>query len=195
MARLASRLAVRMTVLSLAAGCVAVGAQDGQDAATGWPSTNYVGSANRYSPLTQITAENVATLERVWSFHLKPADYTGRLREDQAIPLVIGTTMYLGSPYGAVIALDATTGVEKWRFQFSENAVPSKRGIAYWPGDGQVPRAVPRSARHSAEGRAGVPRQPSAVAASNSVRGSGPRCTLRTLLEARFLNLDSFTHR
>ena len=142
MARLASRLAVRMTVLSLAAGCVAVGAQDGQDAATGWPSTNYAGSANRYSPLTQITAENVATLQRVWSFHLKPADYTGRLREDQAIPLVIGTTMYLGSPYGAVIALDATTGVEKWRFQLSENAVPSKRGIAYWPGDGDVPPSL-----------------------------------------------------
>ena len=142
MARLASRLAVRMTVLSLAAGCVAVGAQDGQDAATGWPSTNYAGSANRYSPLTQITAENVATLERVWSFHLKPADYTGRLREDQAIPLVIGTTMYLGSPYGAVIALDATTGVEKWRFQLSENAVPSKRGIAYWPGEGDVPPSL-----------------------------------------------------
>ena len=51
---------------------------------------------------TQITAKNVGTLQQVWSFHLKPAGYTGRLREDEAIPIVIGNTMYLASPYGAV---------------------------------------------------------------------------------------------
>src|SRR5438876_3076388 len=82
-----------------------------------WPSTNYDQTANRYSPLTQITTKNVATLQRVWSFHLKPPDFTGPMREDEGIPIVIGNTMYAGSPYGAVIALDATTGVEKWRFQ------------------------------------------------------------------------------
>ena len=47
--------------------------------------------------------------------------------------------MYLASPYGAVIALDATTGVEKWRFQLPDNALPSKRGLAYWPGGGDIP--------------------------------------------------------
>ena len=118
-------------------------AQDGPPGATdGWPSTNYGQSANRYSPLTQITAENVATLQRVWSIHLKPADYTGSLRHDESIPLVIGNTMYLGSPYGAVIALDATTGAEQWRFELPENEVPSKRGVAYWPGDGDVPPSI-----------------------------------------------------
>ncbi|MEE2790472.1 MAG: PQQ-binding-like beta-propeller repeat protein [Acidobacteriota bacterium] len=129
-------------VLSVAAGCVAVSAQDGREDATDWPSANYLGSANRYSPLTQITPENVATLERVWSIHLKPAGYTSRLREDQSIPLVIGTTMYLGSPYGAVMALDATTGAEKWRFELPGNDVPSKRGIAYWSGDGDIPASL-----------------------------------------------------
>ena len=47
--------------------------------------------------------------------------------------------MYLGSPYGAVIALDATTGAEKWRFQLPNNELPSKRGVAYWPGGGDLP--------------------------------------------------------
>ncbi len=136
---LASRLALSVTVLSLGAGWIAVSAQQG---ATDWRSTNYAASANRYSPLMQITADNVATLERVWSVHLKPGDFTGRLREDQSIPLVIGTTMYLGSPYGAVIALDATTGAEEWRFELPENEVPSKRGISYWPGDGDVPPSL-----------------------------------------------------
>ena len=59
------------------------------------------------------------------------------MREDEAIPIVIGNTMYLGSPYGAVIALDATTGAEQWRFQLpnNEHAVEARR-LAYWPGGG-----------------------------------------------------------
>jgi quinoprotein glucose dehydrogenase len=102
----------------------------GSAAATDWPSTNYDQTANRYSPLTQITAKNVDTLQQIWSVHLKPAGFTGPMREDQAIPIVIGNTMYLASPYGAVHALDATTGVEKWKFQLPNNDVPSKRGLA-----------------------------------------------------------------
>lgn len=101
-----------------------------------WRSANFNNTANRYSPLEQITPANVAGLERVWSFHLKPAGYTGRLREDEAIPLVIGSTMYLASPYGAIHALDATTGAEKWTFRLPNNDQPSKRGLSYWPGDG-----------------------------------------------------------
>ena len=116
MVGLASRLALGVALASLAAASTAVSTAAGAAGATDWPSTNYDQSANRYSPLTQITAKNVSTLQQVWSFHLKPADFIGRMREDEAIPIVIGNTMYLASPYGAVIALDATTGAEKWRF-------------------------------------------------------------------------------
>ena len=140
MAGLASRLSLGV---ALAAACAGVMAAQGTSRATDWPSSNYDLSANRYSPLEQITAANVATLQQAWSFHLKPAGYTGRLREDEAIPLVIGNTMYLGSPYGAIHALDATTGAEKWKFQLPNNDLPSKRGIAYWPGgDGFAPSIV-----------------------------------------------------
>jgi len=140
MARLASRLTLGVAIA--AAFAAAVRAQDGTSGATGWPSVNYDLSANRYSPLDQITASNVSTLQQVWSFHLKPAGYTDRLREDEAIPLVIGNTMFLGSPYGAIHALDATTGAEKWRFQLPNSALPSKRGVAYWPGGGGVPPSI-----------------------------------------------------
>ena len=129
MARAASRLALGVI---LAAALAARGTAQGP--ATDWPITNYSDTANRYSPLDQITVQNVRTLQQVWSFHLKPAGYTGRLREDEAIPLVIGNTMYLASPYGAIHALDATTGAEKWKFQLPGNDLPSKRGLAYWPG-------------------------------------------------------------
>ena len=139
MAGLASRLAL---AVSFAAALAAVGAAQSTSGVTDWPSANYDQTANRYSPLDQITARNVTTLQQVWSFHLKPAGYTGRLREDEAIPIVIGNTMYLASPYGAIHALDATTGAEKWKFQLPNNDNPSKRGLAYWPGGGGVAPSI-----------------------------------------------------
>jgi quinoprotein glucose dehydrogenase len=118
MAGLASKLAAG-TALAIAVAAAA--AAQAPTAATDWRSSNYNNTANRYSPLDQITPANVTQLERAWSFHMKPAGYTGRLREDEAIPLVIGNTMYLGSPYGAIHALDATTGAERWKFQLPNN--------------------------------------------------------------------------
>ncbi len=136
----ASRLTLGVAIA--AAFAAAVGAQNGTSGAADWPSVNYDQSANRYSPLDEITPKNVSTLQRVWSFHLKPADFTERLREDEGIPLVIGNTMYLGSPYGAIHALDATTGAEKWKFQLPNSQLPSKRGVSYWPGGGGVPPSI-----------------------------------------------------
>jgi quinoprotein glucose dehydrogenase len=109
---------------------------------TDWPATNYDNTANRYHPLEQITPQNVSKLERAWSIHLKPADYKGRLREAQAVPIVIGNTMYVTSPYGAILALDATTGAEKWRFKLPKDDTPSKRGLAYWKGDNAAPPSL-----------------------------------------------------
>jgi quinoprotein glucose dehydrogenase len=128
-----SRLSAGIVV---AAAAVASGVAQQTAGPTGWSASNYDQSANRYSPLTQITPANVSTLQQAWSIHLKPDGYSGKLITDEAIPIVIGNMMYLGSPYGAVLALDATTGVEKWRYRLPNNDIPAKRGIAYWPGAG-----------------------------------------------------------
>ena len=137
MARLVSRLALGVAVVSLAAASSAVRSA-GAQGASDWPSTNYALSANRYSPLAQITAKNVSTLQQAWSFHIKPEGFTGPMKEDEGIPIVIGGTMYLGSPYGDVFALDATTGAQKWKFHLPNNEIPSKRGVSYWPGGGDL---------------------------------------------------------
>src|SRR6186997_502843 len=105
-----SKLTLGLVLAAIFAGATSA---VGPGVATDWRSTNYDESANRYSPLVQITPGNVAQLQQAWSFHLKPAGYDGRAREDEAIPLVIGNTIYLASPYGAIHALDATTGTEK----------------------------------------------------------------------------------
>ncbi len=128
--------------LLVSALCALVASAAGPNPATDWRSVNYDDTANRYSPLDQITPQNVATLQQAWSFHMKPAGFTGGLREDEAIPIVIGNTMYLSSPYGAVHALDATTGTEKWTFRLPNNDRPAKRGIAYWPGADGLPPSI-----------------------------------------------------
>src|SRR2546430_15542224 len=135
MATLTSRLALGAAFAAILCGS---GGAQGPSSVTDWPSSNYNQSANRYSPLDQITAANVAMLQPAWRFHLKPAGYTGPLKLDEAIPVVIGDTMYIASPYGAIHALDATTGMEKWKLQLPNHDVPSKRGLAYWPGGNGV---------------------------------------------------------
>ena len=42
--------------------------------------------------------------------------------------------MYISSPYGQVIALNATTGAEEWKFTLPDSDTPTERGVAYWPG-------------------------------------------------------------
>lgn len=142
MARLMASAALGAVLTTMVAAAVAMQAQSPASPSGEWRSANLDNSANRYSPLEQITPANVTQLERAWSIHLKPAGYTGRPREDEAIPLVIDGTMYLASPYGAIHALDATTGAAKWTFTLPNNEQPSKRGLAYWPGDGTAPPSL-----------------------------------------------------
>ncbi|WP_336962537.1 PQQ-binding-like beta-propeller repeat protein [Sphingobium aquiterrae] len=102
---------------------------------TGWPHAGRDLGGGRYSPLTQITPANVGRLHPAWTYHMKPAGTTSsRWLQSEAIPLVIGSTMYLSTPYGRIVALDASTGKEKWVFTIPGQDAASLRGIAYWPG-------------------------------------------------------------
>ena len=111
-----------------------------QDVIGSWPAVNLDPGATRYSPLAQITAANINHLKVAWIYHMKPAPAAGsapdallRLSEDQ--PLVVGDTMYVVTPYSRVVALDSSTGKEKWAFVIPGSDLASLRGAAYWPGD------------------------------------------------------------
>src|SRR5258708_23251136 len=58
---------------------------------------------------------------------------------EEFTPIVVDNTMFVGTPFGQVVALDATTGKEKWTFHLPDNepivAGGSVRGFHYWPGD------------------------------------------------------------
>jgi quinoprotein glucose dehydrogenase len=129
---------------AIAAGC-AVFAQSTvtrqQAAARGWPTYGHDAGGQRFSPLTQITPENAHRLDVAWVFHMRPQGSQARYAASQATPLVVDGTMYLPTPYGRVVALDATTGAERWAFRLP-SANPSTRGVEYWPGDAQTPAQI-----------------------------------------------------
>ncbi len=80
----------------------------------------YGGSARgeRYSSLAEITPENAGKLQVAWTYHTGdirgPNDTTETTYE--VTPLKIGDTVYLCTPHDLVIALDAATGKERWRY-------------------------------------------------------------------------------
>lgn len=77
---------------------------------------NYQG--HRYSPLDQITKQNVKDMRVAWTFS------TGVLRGHEGGPLVIGDTMYIHTPFpNAVYALDLKNeGRVKWKYEPRQDA-------------------------------------------------------------------------
>lgn len=105
--------------------------------------TAYGGSnlSNRFSPSAQITPQNVTQLEEAWHFRtgdVKPDD-ADHVYAFQNTPLMVDGTLYVCTPSQIVIALDAATGTEKWRFDPQADreametiAASTCRGVAYF---------------------------------------------------------------
>jgi glucose dehydrogenase len=92
-----------------------------------WPYYGHDPGARRFSPLTQISPQNVATLTRAWTFDTGAGGM-------QVTPLVIDGVMYVTA--GAnIFALEPETARVLWKFS---NTDMSRRGLAYWPGDAQT---------------------------------------------------------
>lgn len=109
-----------------------VGAQSGP-APGDWPTYGRDKGHNRFSPLVQITPDNVANLTTAWTYPLgaPTAGASGRFAESQVTPLVIDGRMYITTGRRTVAALDPATGREIW----SHPIQGPGRGVEYWPGD------------------------------------------------------------
>ncbi|HET6618824.1 MAG TPA: hypothetical protein VFG64_02720 [Dongiaceae bacterium] len=83
-----------------------------------WRAYGRTAAGRRYSPLDQITPDNVDNLEVAWTYHAGdvrgPKDPVETTYE--VTPLMVDNTVYICTPHNLVIALDAVTGKEKWRF-------------------------------------------------------------------------------
>jgi len=88
-----------------------------------WPMHGGAGNI-RYSPLLQVNKTNVAQLEVAWTYDSHDA-FKGS--EMQSNPVVVGGVLYATTPTLKVIALDAATGKELWKFDPSGGAASGAR--------------------------------------------------------------------
>lgn len=121
------------------------------EAGADWPAYGGTHHATRFSPLGQITPENVADLERVWEFRTGDMPEGDERFSNQNTPLKIGDRLLICSAMNKVIALDAATGLEIWRYdpQVSTDAIPYNatcRGLAYYESPA-IPVGEPCAAR------------------------------------------------
>ena len=96
----------------------------------------------QYSPLDQINSENVVNLEQTWVYRTGDLNQGFRYKQHslQTNPVIWNDTLYFSTGSNWVIALDAGSGQELWRFEptlpkgigYSENA---SRGVSLWHGD------------------------------------------------------------
>ncbi|MDZ7736068.1 MAG: PQQ-binding-like beta-propeller repeat protein [Gammaproteobacteria bacterium] len=83
----------------------------------------------RYSPLAQVNRDNVSQLTLAWRYE------TGRKATFQTNPLIRNGVMYISTPFNDVVALDAASGEEIWRYhhQLRDHDYcrgPANRGVA-----------------------------------------------------------------
>ena len=130
-----------------------------------WDTFNGDLKAQKFSPLTQITPENVGNLKMAWRTHTgdvsaggRPpigihmrADESGRTPTDlpptvwSATPIFVNDTLYLGTPFYRIFALEPGTGKVKWTYDthavLEALTQPDlkNRGVAYWQADTPTP--------------------------------------------------------
>jgi quinoprotein glucose dehydrogenase len=82
-----------------------------------WPAYGHDQFGSRFSPLTEIDRTTVSRLGIAWTYRTGEASESTRQPvKFEATPLVVDGTMYLSTPFGRVIALDASTGKERWTY-------------------------------------------------------------------------------
>ncbi len=100
-----------------------------------WERSHGDNGGMRYSALRQINRGNVTNLDVVWTYH---SHDSGNALECN--PIIVRDVMFTPTPGDAVVAVNAATGTELWRFK-PEGRL-AFRGLIYWPGQGRAGERV-----------------------------------------------------
>jgi|SRR5579875_2167056 len=122
-------------IAATAAACLAWAAESGD-----WLAYGRDPGGQRFSPLTQINRANVKSLKIAWSFRTGDAyapKNGSRPTQFEATPLYIDGMLYLSTPLGRVLALNPTTGRERWSYDPHLNRDMgygdyASRGVSTW---------------------------------------------------------------
>ena len=118
----------------------------------GWSFYGGDAGGTRWSPLADITRANVARLQPAWTISTRDLEHKMGDQGPQAgcanchrgstkfeaTPLQVGGMLYLSTPLNRVVALEAATGKERWRFDpklklnIDRNEGFVSRGVALW---------------------------------------------------------------
>ncbi|MFW5440038.1 MAG: pyrroloquinoline quinone-dependent dehydrogenase [Methylophilaceae bacterium] len=120
-----------LSVLFILTGLVACSSQRAEDVNTqDWPSYGNDYTSQRFSRATQINVDNVKNLTLAWQHN------SGVVGSFQTTPIVQNGIMYFSLPFNHVVALDAVTGKELWRYEHDRRedwkmcCGPQNRGVA-----------------------------------------------------------------
>lgn len=104
-----------------------------------WPIWGGGAGGSRFSPLTQLQAGNLSQLEVAWEYRTGDTFDSEAARFKQMLtvtPLKVEDTLYLCSARNRVIALNATTGEERWvhdpGVDEADGLTFACRGVAWW---------------------------------------------------------------
>jgi quinoprotein glucose dehydrogenase len=78
----------------------------------------------RYSPLKQINKDNVGRLQVAWTYDSHDAFKSSEM---QSNPIVVDGVLYATTPTMKVVAIDAATGAEVWKFDPSGGSTSTAR--------------------------------------------------------------------
>jgi quinoprotein glucose dehydrogenase len=106
-----------------------------------WSTFNGDLSSTKHADLPKFTPEAVSGLVRAWETHTGDvSDGSGDLPATvwSATPIYANETLYLGTPFYRILALDPATGQERWSYDTNSTLEAltqpalKNRGVAYW---------------------------------------------------------------
>ncbi|QQP92613.1 glucose/quinate/shikimate family membrane-bound PQQ-dependent dehydrogenase [Skermanella sp. TT6] len=152
-----------------------------------WHAYGRTDYGQRYSPLDQITPANVSQLQEAWTYNT--GDIRGRPGDPeettfQVTPLKIGNRLFLCTPHQNVIALNATTGEEIWRYDpeiRGDLALQhlTCRGLSYHPASEETAAPAPASPAPAEPEDSPVPDMP---VAANTAPETADNCPARLFM-------------
>jgi quinoprotein glucose dehydrogenase len=117
-----------------------------------WPFYGHDPGGDRFAAATEITPANVSQLQVAWTNRSGDSVDQAEIRHErefhsEATPLMLGNTLFTCFPHSVIMAIDATTGRTKWRFdpkaEREGNPYLVCRGVAYYEvDDPQCPRRI-----------------------------------------------------
>lgn len=158
-----------------------------------WAAYGRNNAATRFSPLKQITPENVGELRQAWLF--RTGDLPDKRWGAETTPLKIGDTLYLCTARNQLVALDAADGSERWRYdpKVKDKSIPytaACRGVSYY----EVPAVA--GSGPGAEVAADLANPLPATAQAPAIAGG--ECARRIIegtLDGRLIAVDAATGR